>query len=77
MRVADAVVDILKSEGVKFVAALPGDDILPLFDAVPSAKWYPVNSHAPRTGHRLHGRRLRPQLRRAGRGDGDEGAGAM
>ena len=33
MRVADAVVDILKSEGVKFVAALPGDDILPLFDA--------------------------------------------
>ena len=33
MRVADAVVDILRSEGVKFVAALPGDDILPLFDA--------------------------------------------
>jgi acetolactate synthase I/II/III large subunit len=33
MRVADAVVNILKSEGVKFVAALPGDDILPLFDA--------------------------------------------
>jgi acetolactate synthase I/II/III large subunit len=33
MRVADAVVDILKSEGVKFVAALPGDDVLPLFDA--------------------------------------------
>jgi acetolactate synthase I/II/III large subunit len=33
MRVADAVVDILKTEGVKFVAALPGDDILPLFDA--------------------------------------------
>ena len=33
MRVADAIVDILKSEGVKFVAALPGDDILPLFDA--------------------------------------------
>ena len=33
MRVADAVVDIFKTEGVKFVAALPGDDILPLFDA--------------------------------------------
>ena len=33
MRVAGAVVDILKTEGVKFVAALPGDDILPLFDA--------------------------------------------
>jgi hypothetical protein len=33
MRIADAVVDILRSEGVKFVAALPGDDILPLFDA--------------------------------------------
>jgi acetolactate synthase-1/2/3 large subunit len=33
MRVADTVVDILKTEGVKFVAALPGDDILPLFDA--------------------------------------------
>ncbi|MGB7950074.1 MAG: thiamine pyrophosphate-binding protein [Candidatus Binatia bacterium] len=33
MRVADAVVDILKTEGVKFVATLPGDDILPLFDA--------------------------------------------
>ncbi len=32
-RVADAVVDIFKTEGVKFVAALPGDDILPLFDA--------------------------------------------
>ena len=34
MRVADAVVDILKTEGVKFVATLPGDDILPLFDAL-------------------------------------------
>jgi thiamine pyrophosphate-dependent acetolactate synthase large subunit-like protein len=33
MRVADAVVDIFKTEGVKFVATLPGDDILPLFDA--------------------------------------------
>ena len=34
MRVADAVVDILKTEGVKFVATLPGDDILPIFDAL-------------------------------------------
>lgn len=34
MRVADAIVEILKSEGVKFVAGLPGDDILPLFDAL-------------------------------------------
>jgi acetolactate synthase-1/2/3 large subunit len=33
MRVADAIVDILKKEQVKFVAALPGDDILPIFDA--------------------------------------------
>src|SRR5919108_3132597 len=33
MRVADAVVDILKTEGVKFVSTLPGDDILPIFDA--------------------------------------------
>src|SRR5215467_14047864 len=33
MRVADDVIDILKTEGVKFAAALPGDDILPLFDA--------------------------------------------
>lgn len=32
-RVADAVVEIFKTEGVQFVAALPGDDILPLFDA--------------------------------------------
>jgi thiamine pyrophosphate-dependent acetolactate synthase large subunit-like protein len=34
MRVADAVVDILKTEGVKFVTTLPGDDILPIFDAL-------------------------------------------
>src|SRR5437667_11407695 len=34
MRAADAVVDILKTEGVKFVATLPGDDILPIFDAL-------------------------------------------
>ena len=34
MRAADAVVDILKTEGVKFVAAFPGDDILPIFDAL-------------------------------------------
>ena len=34
MRAADAVVDILKTEGVKFVSALPGDDILPIFDAL-------------------------------------------
>lgn len=33
MRVADAIVDILKTESVRFVAALPGDDILPIFDA--------------------------------------------
>jgi acetolactate synthase-1/2/3 large subunit len=33
MRVADAIVDIFKTEGVKFVSALPGDDILPIFDA--------------------------------------------
>lgn len=33
MRVADAIVKIFKTEGVKFVAALPGDDILPIFDA--------------------------------------------
>ena len=29
MRVADAVVDILRSEGVKFVAAVPGIAPLP------------------------------------------------
>ncbi len=34
MRVADTVVDILKTEGVKFVSTLPGDDILPIFDAL-------------------------------------------
>jgi len=34
MRAADAVVEILKTEGVKFVSTLPGDDILPIFDAL-------------------------------------------
>ncbi|MBI4522878.1 MAG: thiamine pyrophosphate-binding protein [Deltaproteobacteria bacterium] len=34
MRVADAIVEILKAEGVRFVAGFPGDDILPLFDAL-------------------------------------------
>ncbi|MGZ9243893.1 MAG: thiamine pyrophosphate-binding protein, partial [Candidatus Binatia bacterium] len=34
MRAADALVDILKTEGVKFVSTLPGDDILPIFDAL-------------------------------------------
>src|SRR6267142_372232 len=34
MRAADALVDILRTEGVKFVATLPGDDILPIFDAL-------------------------------------------
>jgi sulfopyruvate decarboxylase TPP-binding subunit len=34
MRAADALVDILKTEGVKFVATLPGDDILPIFDVL-------------------------------------------
>lgn len=33
-RVADALVNILKTEGVKFVSTLPGDDILPIFDAL-------------------------------------------
>ena len=42
MSVADAVVDILKAEGVKFVAALPGDDILPLFDAFHEKKQIPL-----------------------------------
>jgi acetolactate synthase I/II/III large subunit len=34
MRVADAIVNILQTEGVKFVSTLPGDDILPIFDAL-------------------------------------------
>ena len=34
MRAADALVDILRTEGVKFVSTLPGDDILPIFDAL-------------------------------------------
>ena len=33
-RAADALVDILETEGVKFVSTLPGDDILPIFDAL-------------------------------------------
>ena len=33
-RAADALVDILRTEGVKFVSTLPGDDILPIFDAL-------------------------------------------
>jgi thiamine pyrophosphate-dependent acetolactate synthase large subunit-like protein len=34
VRVADAIVEILQTEGVKFVSTLPGDDILPIFDAL-------------------------------------------
>ena len=34
MRVADAIMQIFKTEGVCFVAGFPGDDILPLFDAL-------------------------------------------
>src|SRR5574342_1095322 len=34
MRAADTIVEIFKTEGVKFVATLPGDDILPIFDAL-------------------------------------------
>ena len=34
VRVADAIVDILQTEDVKFVSTLPGDDILPIFDAL-------------------------------------------
>jgi acetolactate synthase I/II/III large subunit len=34
IRVADCIVEILKAEGVRFVAGFPGDDILPLFDAL-------------------------------------------
>ncbi len=34
MRAADALIDILRTERVKFVATLPGDDILPIFDAL-------------------------------------------
>jgi acetolactate synthase I/II/III large subunit len=34
VRVADAIVDILQTEGVKFVSTLPGDDILSIFDAL-------------------------------------------
>ena len=42
MRVADAVVNILKTEGVKFVSTLPGDDILPLFDALHQSAQVPL-----------------------------------
>lgn len=34
VRAADAIVDILQTEGVRFVSTLPGDDILPIFDAL-------------------------------------------
>lgn len=34
VRVADAILDILQTEDVKFVSTLPGDDILPIFDAL-------------------------------------------
>jgi len=34
MRVADTIVEILKTEGVPFVAGFPGDDLLPLWDAL-------------------------------------------
>jgi acetolactate synthase-1/2/3 large subunit len=33
VRAADYIVEVLKTEGVKFVSAFPGDDLLPLFDA--------------------------------------------
>jgi acetolactate synthase-1/2/3 large subunit len=42
MRAADAVVEILRAEGVKFVATLPGDDILPLFDALHQSGQLPL-----------------------------------
>lgn len=38
MRAADAIAEILKLEGVKFIAGLPGDDILPIFDALYQAE---------------------------------------
>ena len=41
-RVADAIVDILQIEGVKFVATLPGDDILPIFDALHQNRQVPL-----------------------------------
>jgi thiamine pyrophosphate-dependent acetolactate synthase large subunit-like protein len=34
MRVADYIVQVLATEGVKFISGFPGDDILPLFDAL-------------------------------------------
>jgi acetolactate synthase-1/2/3 large subunit len=42
MRAADAIVDILKTEGVRFVSTLPGDDILPLFDALHQSGQVPL-----------------------------------
>jgi len=33
LKVAEYIVEILKAEGVRFVATYPGDDLLPLFDA--------------------------------------------
>jgi acetolactate synthase-1/2/3 large subunit len=41
-RVADAIVDILQIEGVKFVATFPGDDILPIFDALHQNRQVPL-----------------------------------
>ena len=41
-RVADAIVDILQIEGVKFVSTLPGDDILPIFDALHQNRQVPL-----------------------------------
>jgi acetolactate synthase-1/2/3 large subunit len=41
-RVADAIVDILQVEGVKFVSTLPGDDILPIFDALHQNRQVPL-----------------------------------
>ena len=34
VRVADAIVDILQPDGLWFVSTLPGDDFLPIFDAL-------------------------------------------
>lgn len=42
MRVADNIVEILKTEGVQFVAGFPGDDILPLFDALGQGSEIPL-----------------------------------
>ena len=77
MRVADAVVDILRSEGVKFVAALPGDDILPLFDAFHQQNDIPLilTRHEQATVFMADG--YARSCGEPGSGDGDERAGAM